>query len=362
MIAGIAHLRGYDLVDPRVRNAILVCMLGEDEVDNLVRRKKLPAPPMALATAPTHDPDLDRIVSAQVASDADHPGRRQAARGHRRAPGAGRRRARRCGRRRLLHLAHRPLRRARAAAPARRATAPGPAAGVRTARAAGRGCAPGDQPALRGRGGARPRRVIAASASRAASSCRLARTLSGLRQRSPSAGRTGRRSSTSPITSTPLPASQSIHSLGLLLGPVEAVGGQPDRRRARAGPAGPGRASRGSGRRTAASRRVAPVDAPVEPAHDLGLGDAERAVGAVAVPGRPGRVDAERPAEAQPQHVLGARGRRRCGTVTTCTRSGGSAAPQVPSTRGRSKAWRNHGLVRLGLLQERAGRTSGGPA
>ena len=34
MIAGIAHLRGYDLDDPRVRNAILVCMLGEDEVDD----------------------------------------------------------------------------------------------------------------------------------------------------------------------------------------------------------------------------------------------------------------------------------------------------------------------------------------
>jgi hypothetical protein len=69
MIAGIAHLRGYDLADPRVRNAILVCLLGEDEVDTLVRKKKLPAPPMALATAPTHDPDLDRIISAQVASD-----------------------------------------------------------------------------------------------------------------------------------------------------------------------------------------------------------------------------------------------------------------------------------------------------
>ena len=69
MIAGIAHLRGYDLADPRVRNAVLTCMLGEDEVDNLVRRKKLPAPPMAIATAPTYDPDLDRIVSAHVASD-----------------------------------------------------------------------------------------------------------------------------------------------------------------------------------------------------------------------------------------------------------------------------------------------------
>ena len=69
MVAGIAHLRGYDLDDPRVRNAILVCMLGEDTVNSLVKRKKLPAPPMALATAPAHDPDLDRIISAEVASD-----------------------------------------------------------------------------------------------------------------------------------------------------------------------------------------------------------------------------------------------------------------------------------------------------
>ena len=32
MVAGIAHLRGYDLDDPRVRNAILACILGEDAV------------------------------------------------------------------------------------------------------------------------------------------------------------------------------------------------------------------------------------------------------------------------------------------------------------------------------------------
>ena len=69
MVAGIAHLRGYDLDDPRVRNAILVCMLGEDNVNQMVKRKKLPAPPMALATAPAHDPDLDRIISSEVAAD-----------------------------------------------------------------------------------------------------------------------------------------------------------------------------------------------------------------------------------------------------------------------------------------------------
>ncbi len=69
MVAGIAHLRGYDLEDPRVRNAILVCMLGEDSVSSLVKKKKLPAPPMALATAPAHDPALDRLISQEVASD-----------------------------------------------------------------------------------------------------------------------------------------------------------------------------------------------------------------------------------------------------------------------------------------------------
>ena len=69
MIAGIAHLRGYDLDDPRVRNAILVMLLGEDAVTEMVRKKDLPAPPMALATAPAHDVHLDAMVSVIVASE-----------------------------------------------------------------------------------------------------------------------------------------------------------------------------------------------------------------------------------------------------------------------------------------------------
>jgi hypothetical protein len=69
MVAGIAHLRGYDPEDPRVRNAILVTMLGEDTVNRLVKKKRLPAPPMALATAPRHDALLDDVISAEVASD-----------------------------------------------------------------------------------------------------------------------------------------------------------------------------------------------------------------------------------------------------------------------------------------------------
>ncbi len=69
MVAGIAHLRGYDLADLRVRNAVLATMLGEDTVRTLVRKKKLPAPPMAIATAPAHDPQLNRVLAAEVAAE-----------------------------------------------------------------------------------------------------------------------------------------------------------------------------------------------------------------------------------------------------------------------------------------------------
>jgi hypothetical protein len=69
LVAGIAHLRGYDLTDPRVHNAILACILGEDTVKSLVRKKKLPAPPMAIATAPTHDPHLSRVMASEVTSE-----------------------------------------------------------------------------------------------------------------------------------------------------------------------------------------------------------------------------------------------------------------------------------------------------
>lgn len=69
MVAGIAHLRGHDLDDPRVRNAILALLLGEEQVRDLVKKRKLPATPMALATAPAHDPTLDGTISAVVATD-----------------------------------------------------------------------------------------------------------------------------------------------------------------------------------------------------------------------------------------------------------------------------------------------------
>ncbi len=68
MVAGIAHLRGYDLDDMRVHNAILAAVLGEETVLGLIKKKKLPGTPMAIATAPAHDPDLDKVMAAQVAT------------------------------------------------------------------------------------------------------------------------------------------------------------------------------------------------------------------------------------------------------------------------------------------------------
>jgi len=69
LVAGVAHLRGYDLADPRVRNAVLACMLGEDAVTSLVKKKKLPSRPMAIATAPLHDPELDSRIAAAVTTE-----------------------------------------------------------------------------------------------------------------------------------------------------------------------------------------------------------------------------------------------------------------------------------------------------
>jgi len=88
LVAGIAYLRRYDLDDPRVRNAVLVCLLGEDTVHDLVRRKKLPANPMALATSPVHDPTLDTMIATQVTTElvAKVGGRRMALMIGRRVP------------------------------------------------------------------------------------------------------------------------------------------------------------------------------------------------------------------------------------------------------------------------------------
>lgn len=69
LVAAVAHLRGYDLADPRTRDAILVALLGEERLLAQIKAKKIPGTPMAIATAPVHDPHLDTLVANEVASE-----------------------------------------------------------------------------------------------------------------------------------------------------------------------------------------------------------------------------------------------------------------------------------------------------
>ena len=66
MVASITHLRGYDVEDPRVRAAITLAMLGDEQVRKLVESGTLPATPLVVATAAAFDPDLERAISERV--------------------------------------------------------------------------------------------------------------------------------------------------------------------------------------------------------------------------------------------------------------------------------------------------------
>ena len=69
MVAAIAHLRGYDLADNNVRTALVMCLLGEERIAQQIADGRLPTSPMAVATAPMFDPDLDRRVAEEVVGD-----------------------------------------------------------------------------------------------------------------------------------------------------------------------------------------------------------------------------------------------------------------------------------------------------
>ena len=69
MVAGIVHLRGYDLDDPRTRDAILASLLGEERVLKLVKSRDLPGTPMELAAAKVHDASMDSLIANEVASE-----------------------------------------------------------------------------------------------------------------------------------------------------------------------------------------------------------------------------------------------------------------------------------------------------
>lgn len=69
MVAAIAHLRGYDLDDKRVRTGILASLLGEERMLSMIKKKRLPGTPMAVATAPVHDPQLSIVMANEVAGE-----------------------------------------------------------------------------------------------------------------------------------------------------------------------------------------------------------------------------------------------------------------------------------------------------
>jgi len=69
MVAAVAHLRGYDVNDLRVRTALVMCLLGGDEVAKRIGDGSLPTSPMAVATAPVFDAGLDRRVAEAVLAD-----------------------------------------------------------------------------------------------------------------------------------------------------------------------------------------------------------------------------------------------------------------------------------------------------
>ncbi|MFL6025254.1 MAG: EcsC family protein [Marmoricola sp.] len=69
MVAGIVHLRGYDLAEPRVRAAILASVLGEEKVLKLIKSRELPGTPMELAADPLYESSLDLVIANEVASE-----------------------------------------------------------------------------------------------------------------------------------------------------------------------------------------------------------------------------------------------------------------------------------------------------
>ena len=91
LVAGILHLRGYELSDPRTRAAILACLLPEDRILKMIKQRLLPGTPMEIAAAAVHDPALDRFLATEVAAElvTRATGKRLAATVGRRVPVVG---------------------------------------------------------------------------------------------------------------------------------------------------------------------------------------------------------------------------------------------------------------------------------
>lgn len=69
MVAGIAHLRGYDLSDARVRNAVFACVVGKNAVRQLVKNKQIPATPSEIAVGAPLDEESANTIAAAVTAE-----------------------------------------------------------------------------------------------------------------------------------------------------------------------------------------------------------------------------------------------------------------------------------------------------
>ncbi|GAB3705835.1 hypothetical protein [Mariniluteicoccus flavus] len=68
MIAAIAHLKGYDVTDDRVRIAVAMCLIGED-LEKALDGLDLPTRPLVVATAPVFDAELGRTLCDRIAGE-----------------------------------------------------------------------------------------------------------------------------------------------------------------------------------------------------------------------------------------------------------------------------------------------------
>lgn len=69
LIAAILHVRGYDLEDPRTRNAVLACLLGPDALADEIKKKRVPGGPNELLSAAHADPELGSRLANAVATE-----------------------------------------------------------------------------------------------------------------------------------------------------------------------------------------------------------------------------------------------------------------------------------------------------
>ncbi|WP_134325150.1 EcsC family protein [Cumulibacter soli] len=66
MVAAIAHLRGYDLGDDRVRTAVFATILGSKAVRKLLAEDRIPSRPRDIATGPPIDEKTANQIGAAV--------------------------------------------------------------------------------------------------------------------------------------------------------------------------------------------------------------------------------------------------------------------------------------------------------